>query len=355
MVLSNYYIGWAEEFSRYPGMKLEYPPLDILWKVAQYSGMAERYPHFFAKSGYPAYFIYSLDKPWVYDIFRNAVVDNVLDVCGVYRAEGEPETVEQLLNFLFTVINEGRLVWMSWYQPVLVYGIEGTSKNVCVHWYHPIFAPQGIIWNLKELMNWWEWADFQGARLVIAPGRVEPQDNEIEIAIKLAEFVASNMRNPYLEMNGEKIPMGLSAYDKYVEDLNDKNIDFLAVDDEGRKWRVGWFSFAIYSQWTQNFALHCFFSRASDFFQKEQKRLLNEIADAFGQVYGHWLNWEKQVGRHQNVKTFESRIGDLSRRQVSAECVLQAKGTLLKALSLIDEFVGSVGEKGEIAVKSKNG
>lgn len=342
MVLSNYHIGWAEEFSRYPGLKLEYPPLDILWKVARYSGLSERYPHFFAKSGYPAYFVYSLDKPWVYDIFRNSVVNSALDVCGVHRIEGEPEDLEQLIDFLFKVINEGKLVWMSWFLPILVYGIEGTSKNVCVHWYNPIFAPQGKIWGLNDIRSWWHWADFQGARLVIAPDGVEPQDNDAEIVLKLAEFVKANMENPYLEMDGEKIPMGLSAYDKYIEDLRNPSVDFLVSDEDGEKYRTGWFSFAIYCQWTQNFALHCFFASASNFFPKYQRKLLNEIADTFGQVYGHWLDWEKQIGRHQNPRIFEERIANIERRQLSAECVFKAKESLVKALALIEEFTHSL-------------
>lgn len=340
MVLGNYKDGWDKELGRYPNMRLLYVPVDIAWKAAYYVGMSCHYPHFYAKSGYPTFFLYNLDNPWVFDLFRFAVVDSALDSCNVHRYEGEPGSIEEAVKFIQEMITHGRLVWMSWYDPILVYGIEINEGSIRLHWYHPYFAPDGITWGPDELQKWWEWSDVKGAHKLIAPADIKSDDSvtEIEIAEKLCELLLKNFRQKELNLDGLKAKMGLAAYDQYIADLKNKDINFLEkINDE--QPRLLWFDIPIYAQWTQNFALHAYLSFVSKSIPGEKGKLMLEAAELFGKAYANWLKWEKIVGREKGDKVLMKNVAKMDVRIKAAEEVTKARDNVAKALEVIDKML----------------
>ena len=315
-------------------------PLDIAWKSAFYAGAREHYPHFFAKSGYFTFFMYDLDRFWVYDLFRMPIVDNAFTGSNVKRTIIDPVSIEEVVAFLREIISCGNLVWMSWMEPLLVYGVENSGKSVLIHWHNPVFAPDGTTWGLDELEDWWKWADFEGARALIAPSGVCPGTNpEEEVAVEIAKLAVQNMRTEYIEVGDAKIPFGLSAYAAYSADLRNPKIDFLIKDKDGKMERTSWFCFAIYNQWTQNFAAHSYFSHIAPIFSKKQRDILIKVADAYAKTYGHWVMWESLIGRHQSKELFYSRIGDINKRKSAADIVDSASAEIKKAVDLLEEFL----------------
>ncbi|MCD6594403.1 hypothetical protein J7L68_01835 [bacterium] len=345
MVLSNYNTGWQKEFDRYPGIKLEYTPLDLMWKCANYSGSTEHYPHFFAKSGYFAFFLYDADKFWVYDIFRVQMVLNALNASNVRRAISEPKSIDEAIAFIEQMIDGGNVVWATYIEPILIYGIEGIKGKERIHWYNPNIAPDGSTWGRDELNGWWESQKDYGQHILISPARVMPGVNtEEEIATELIKLVVQNSQNNEMEIGDEKIAFGSSAYDKYITDLRNKDFDFLEkIGENQMQIRTAWFSFAIYSQWTQYFAAHSYFSNVAKVFPKKESKILQKSADHYADVFGHWLKWEKIIGRHPDENVFLQRIGSIDLRQKAADEVELAKKSLVAAIDAQKEFIDIAG------------
>lgn len=344
VVLSNYNVGWRKELARYPGMQLEYVPLDIMWKAARYAGMTEHYPHFFAKSGYFAFFAYDLDRFWVFDLFRLEVVENALAACNVRRAALEPQSLEEAIGFMREMIQCGNLVWMSWLEPVLVYGVEGSRGNEMIHWHNPSFAPSGTTWGRDELEGWWNWSSERGAHLLVAPVGVSPGQNpEEKIVEELAKLAVQSYRTEFLELGEVRISFGLRAYAAYADDLKNPEVDFLVEDADGKRSRTAWFCFAIYSQWTQTFAAHCYFSHIASFFPERQRSALEAAAQHFGNAYGHWLEWQKIIGKCAKKEEFFERVRDMNLRVAASREVLAAREDVEKAVASLEEFLAARG------------
>ncbi|RKZ28394.1 hypothetical protein DRQ26_01185 [bacterium] len=340
MVLSNYNSGWREELERYIGMKLEYVPLDIAWKCARYGGLREHYPNFFAKSGFFAFFLYDIDKFWVHDLFRLFLVDNALNASNVQRITFDPKNADEGIAFLEDMVNRGNLVWVSWMEPLLVFGVEDSDRGVLVHWYNPVFAPEGTTWGRDELERWWNWADFDGAHLMIAPTGISPGTNSEEfIIVELVKLAVQNKKIEYYEFGDTKIPFGINAYSAYASDLRNPDVDFLQKSDDGKLERTSWFDFAIYSQWTQTFAAHSYFSRISSIFPEDEREALKRASEHYGRCYAHWIEWEKIIGRHPDRETFYARIKDMKKRSSAADVVIKARDELEKALGALEEFL----------------
>ena len=343
MVLSNYRACWKGEFERYPsGLKLEYPPLDVAWKAAKYSGMKDHYPHFFAKSGYFAFFLYDIERFWVYDLFRTYLVDNALTGCNVRRTVFNPTNLDEAIAFMREMVRCGNLIWVSWMQPLLVYGVEDLENGVLVHWHNPVFAQQGTTWGRDELERWWNWADFEEAKLMIAPTGIAPGVNtDEEITVELAKLAVRNGEIDEYELSGVKIPFGLKAYERYADDLRNPDVDFLEVDESGKPLRTAWFDFSIYCQWTQTFAAHSYFSYVSSIFTGVEKEHLSRAAEHYSRAYGHWLEWEKLLGRHPDQSVFSSRLSDIAQRSAAADAVDRARGEVKKAIESLADFLSS--------------
>lgn len=340
MVLSNYQLGWKDERERYPGMRLEYIPLDIAWKAARYAGMNERYPHFFAKSGHFAFFLYDLDRFWVYDLLRIYLVDNALSGCNVRRSIFDPPNINDAVAFIKEMVKCGNLIWVSWMEPLLVYGMEDSERGFLIHWHNPAFAPEGTTWGRDELENWWNWADFENARLLIAPTGVEPGVNsEEDIAVELAKLAVRNGNIDNFELGDVNVPFGDSAYSAYAEDLRNPDIDFLKKNDDGKQERIAWFCFAIYSQWTETFAAHTYFSHISSAFPEVEREALRDAADHYGKAYGHWLEWEQIIGRHPDAEIYKARIKDMKTRVAAAEKVEAARKEIANATEALAKFL----------------
>jgi len=341
MVLSNYNYGWREEFRRYPGMKLEYTPLDLMWKAAKYSGLSEHYPHFFAKSGYFAFFLYDIDQFWIYDIFRVPLVENSLNACNVQRNIMEPHSPDEAVSFIKEMIDSGNLVWATNFEPMLIYGFEGHSGSERLYWYNPNVAPDGITWGRDEVLQWWQLQENIGQHILISPVRVVPGVNsDEEIAIELMKLVVQNAQNESIQIGDSEVPLGLNAYDKYIQDLRNPDVDFLKKSGENETLlRTAWFSFAIYSQWTQYFAAHSFFSHIANSFNPDEQKIVQQIADYYGDAFGHWIRWEKIIGRTPDEDEFLRRIGSQENRIKSAECVENAKESIAKAVELQMELL----------------
>ena len=345
MVLSDYSMGWQKEFDRYPGIKLEYTPLDLMWKCAKYSNFNEHYPHFFAKSGYFAFFIYDPDKFWVYDIFRVQMVLNALNASNVRRALIEPKTIDEAIAFIQQMIDSGNLVWATHIEPILIYGIEGPKGKERVHWYNPNVAPDGSTWGRDEINEWWMLQKNYGQHILISPVRVVPGVNtEDEITVELIKLVVQNYRNREIEIGDEKVAFGFGAYDRYIADLRNEDFDFLKkFGDNQTQIRTAWFSFSIYSQWTQYFAAHSYFSNVAKIFPQKESKILQRIADNYADAFGHWLKWEKIIGRHPDENVFLQRIGSMDSRNKAADEVELAKKSLVEAIDAQKEFIDVAG------------
>jgi len=345
MVLSNYNLKWHDEFARYPGIKLEYVPLDLMWKAANYSGMSEHYPHFFAKSAYFSFFLYDPDKFWVYDIFRVPLVQNALNACNIRRSSIEPETFEQAVSFIYQMINSGNLVWITYIEPILIYGFEGIPNKERIHWYNPNIAPDGATWGRDELEMWWMSQKSIGQHTLIAPLGVVPGINpEEEITAELAKLVIKNWQSGEIIIDKDSIAAGISAYEKFISDLRNDDFDFLKpFGNEKTLLRTAWFTFAAYSQWTQYYAAHAFFTHIADSYSETQKKTLRSAADHYANAYGHWINWEKVIGRHPNEEEFFKRIGIMENRLKAADYVDMAKLEVGKAIESLGEFLESQG------------
>ncbi len=344
MVLSNYRLNWREEFERYPGMKLEYVPLEVAWKVARYAGLREHYPNFFAKSGFFAFFIYDLDKFWVHDLFRLFLVDNALTACNVQRAVFNPKNIDESIAFLKEMVDRGNLIWVSWMEPLLVYGVEDSERRVLIHWHNSAFAPDGTTWGRDEIEGWWNWADSENAHLMIAPTGISPDANSEEfIAVELAKLAVQNGKLEQYEIGGAKTPFGLSAYSAYADDLRNPETDFLKKSEDGNLERTFWFDFAIYSQWSQTFAAHSYFSHISSIFSGEERDMLKSASEHYGKSYGHWLDWEKVIGRHPDRDVFYARMKDMGKREAAADAVMSARDEIGKAIDALSQFLDKRG------------
>jgi len=347
MVISNFYVGWKEEFDRYPGMKLEYVPLDVAWKAAFFVGMKEHYPHFFAKSGYFALFLYDLDRYWVYDIFQVQLVENALNGANVQRYFVEPKSLDEAMNFIYQMINSGNLVWATYFEPILIYGIEGDPGNERVHWYSPRINPGGEIWGRDEIERWWNAREqLGGSHTLIAPAKVVPGVNTEEgIATELARLAVENWESEHLAIGDTKIPIGAAAYDRYIADLKNPEVDFTKKFGEDRiMFRMAWLSMAIYAQWTQYFAAHTYFAHIADLFPREQAELLRKTAECYSDAYGFWLEWEKYIGRTDDENEFIKRAQDMQRRQKGAQMVERAKESIAEAVRHLKEFLSLRGD-----------
>ncbi len=341
MVLTNYKMGWKEEFDRYPGMRLEYIPLDIAWKAAYYAGMREHYPHFFAKSGFFAFFVYDLDKFWVYDIFRNILVDNALDGCNVRRTTLIPDKLDDAIAMIREMVRCGSLIWMSWFEPILVYGFEEEKKGILLQWHNPAFAPEGTTWGRDELDEWWNWADYQEARLLIAPTGVVPGANrEEDVVVELARLMVENADTSVIELENIEIKFGFAAYNAFASDLRNPDIDFRGgIGGDRKAERLAWFDFASYSQWSQLFAAHSYFAHVSHRFFDEKRKLLQNTSESFAKAYGHWLEWEAVIGRHPDNDVFISRIGDMESRIIAANKIDDARKEIEICVEILAEFL----------------
>ncbi len=344
MVLSNYNSNWREEFERYPGMKLEYVPLEIAWKAARYAGSREHYPNFFAKSGFFAFFLYDIDKFWVHDLFRLFLVDNALTACNVQRAAFNPKNIDESVVFLKEMVERGNLIWVSWMEPLLVYGVEDSERRILIHWHNSAFAPDGTTWGRDEIEQWWKWADFDNAHFMIAPTGIAPNANSEEfILVELAKLAVQNGKLEYYELGDSKIPFGLSAYSAYADDLRNPDIDFLKKTKDGNLERTFWFDFAIYSQWSQTFAAHSYFSHISSIFSGEERNALKAASKHYGKSYGHWLEWEKIIGRHPDRELYYARIKDMEKRKSAADAVMAARDEVRSAIDALAQFLDKRG------------
>ncbi len=342
MVLSNYTLGWKEEFLRYPGLRLEYTPLDLMWKAAKYSGLNERYPHFYAKSGYFSFFLYDLERFWIYDIFRVPLVQNSLNGCNVRHAIFEPKTIDEAASFIYEMINTGNLVWATHYEPILIFGVEGEGGMRTLHFYNSNIAPKGATWGLDELDAWWAQQESLGAHVLISPmGIAGGINTEEEILMELAKLAVTNFNASKLDFAEDiTVPLGLAAYDAYMTDLRDPKIDFLKPYGENQAMmRTTWFSFAIYSQWTQYFAAHAYFQNNAQIFPTEQQVPLYKAAEAYAKAYGHWLEWEQTIGRTSDGELFARRLADMKARESAAEKVELARDSVLMAVMALGEFL----------------
>ncbi len=342
MVLSKYKDGWEKEFQKYPGMMLEYTPLDLAWKASYYIGLRQDYPVFFAKSGYSSFFLYDLEKPWVYDVFRFSAVDSALDVCDVKRYQALPKDLPEALEFIKTMVDSGRLVWISWFDPLLVYGLEVSAGSLAVNWYHPTFAPDGSSWGMDELAKWWEWTDNPESKKLIAPSEIKCDESitEKDLVPNLAEMIVKNFRQSFIEMDGkEKVPMGLAAYDAYIKDLSNPDVDFLVENENGDRSRLAWFDAPIYSQWTQNYALHSYFYKISRVIPQDLRENLTKAADCFGNAYANWKKWHKLVGRKDDADEFLRCVAYMKKRIQAAEKVKLAKTEIEKALVFLEKII----------------
>ncbi len=342
MVLSNYNVGWNEEFARYPGMKLEYVPLDVAWKAAFFVGMKEHYPHFFAKSGYFSIFIYDPDRFWVYDIFQVQLVENALNGCNIQRYTLKPNSIREALEFIRQMINSGNLVWATYFEPILIYGIEGNPGSERLYWYSPRINPDGTIWGKDEIEQWWDSQEQIGTHTLIAPARVAPGANSPEeIVSELARLAVENAQTDHLDLGEDlSVPFGLAAYDRYIADLRNPEFDFTRqFGDDKIMYRMAWLSVAIYSLWTQYFAAHTYFSHIANLFPEKQAEALHQAARHYGNAYGHWLEWEKFVGRVEDEKEFIERARSMERRNSAADAVEKAKNSVKQAVDSLARYI----------------
>lgn len=333
MVLSDYNATWDKDFAPYPDMRLEYGPLESMWKVVRYIGINIPVPHFFAKSGYGTFFLYDIDRFWVYDIMRERVIHSASELCGAEtEVLYEPESLDTALSFIERHIDMGRLVYMSWFEPFVVFGLSGGIEHPRLHWHNFAFAPQGTIWGRDELeQQWWKWADFQGAHSLIAVTGKKEAPSEAKIVETLCEGIVKNMQQDSFPLD-PPVAMGLAGYTAYARDLRDPSIDFMKKDDDGEQRRISWFCFALYSQWTQLYALKTYLNDTVESMDKGKREPVRSAVKYLNDAFEHWLEWERLIGRHPDRELYEKRIRDIEVRKKAADAVDAARESIEKVV-----------------------
>ncbi|MFP4458978.1 MAG: hypothetical protein ACLFSQ_05270 [Candidatus Zixiibacteriota bacterium] len=347
MVIGDFRRSWESSDISNSEIKLEYGPLDIAWKLARYEGSGISKPVFYAQSGYSTTFLYNKDKFWVYDNLRDEFVRNALTRAGLKIKIVLPNNFEDAIELVKENIEHARLVYASWYEPFLIYGFEDNQENPTIHWHNRAFADKGQTWDKEDFyQNWWNWTEIPEAKnLVIVEGKTEPPDLRL-LTIEIVKDFVDNMRLTGNTKEPDGTYSGLRAYHAYYEDLKNESVKMNVFERDSGINRIAWFDFAIYSQWTQTYALKCLFEEAKSRFDKKKADELENAANELNEAYKQWHNWEGKIGRLDDEDLFLRRIGNIQIRRYAAENVLEARSRLEKALDYSEKFLGLIQKEG---------
>ncbi len=332
LVLTDYMRAWQHDD---PTLKIEYGPLDILWKLVRYSGVDISRAAFFSISGYPSTFFYSRDVFWVYDILRSEVIRKAANLSGVNLKAFTPESIDDALNFFHQSIGRGVPVYASWFEPILVYGLEGSSERPSLKWHNSVFAPDGLSWNREDIENnWWKWTEESSMRVLLTVEKGSGYKLTRATFISVLREFHEGMKSGQGEKNNTW--SGFDAIRTYAADMKNPEIDFTIFDQESKLNRVAWMDFAIYSQWTQFIAIRDFIQEGIEVFPELK---LTDVRDNLSEVIYHWSEWEGKIGRLSDEELFIRRIADLQIRIHAALSVERSLDALRRALEALENFL----------------
>ncbi len=339
LVLTDYSRAWDHTS---PEQVIEYGPLDIIWKLVRYSGADISRSVFFALSGFPTFFFYNRDKFWVFDALRDRVIQRGLAITGFEMESFEPESLEDAIAFMDKYIGLAIPIYASWFEPILIYGLEGHVEHPAINWYNPVFAPEGLTWGLDELQNnWWNWSDNPAAKkLTVVRKKKDFQLSKELYLTTLRDFV--NGMEGLDKVDEDGTFSGVKAIEAYSADLKDPEVDFTLVDQEKGLNRVAWIDFAIYSQWTQLIAMRNFIDTGLELVDGDED--LDASSEFLMQAIYHWSEWEEKIGRLSDEDLFMRRIANMQIRFHAASSVDRSIDALKMALDSINKYFAKTKE-----------
>lgn len=343
MVLTDYSRSWKHDD---PQMKIEYGPLDIAWKLVRYAGIDISRATFFAISGFSSIFLYNKDSFWVYDALRQHAIAKSIDLSGAVAEQYVPKDLDEALQAINYNLGRAFPVYASWFDPILIYGLEGSLERPSLKWHNNAFAPEGLSWSREDMeKNWWNWAkDPSGNSLLVIKKKNDFELTKELIMGVLQEFVDSMNASKEADENGTFA--GLTALHAYATDLRDAEIDFTILEQEKQLNRLAWFDSAIYCQWTQFIAMRDFLIEAQAFMIETQSSFdngsieqLKSVIDRLSESVYHWSEWEGKIGRLQDQELFVRRIADIQIRSHAAESVDRSIFALGDAVNTLIKLV----------------
>jgi hypothetical protein len=168
MVIGDFRTSWENDSSYKTGRQPEYGALEALWKVFHYHDVSiDRYS-FNAITGYPSIYAYHKDMFWLYDVFREQIIDNALKRCGFEVNRIIPNSFEEALLFVKDSLFLAKPVYVSWYEPFVIYGYDGDLKAAHIHWQSDSLALNGRTDSRKWFeKNWWNYSDKDSDRMMM--------------------------------------------------------------------------------------------------------------------------------------------------------------------------------------------
>jgi hypothetical protein len=252
-------------------------------------------------SGHSSFFAYDRLKPWVYDLdgSRNVFI-RCLGVAGWEPTIYSPSDFEDAYRYLCDRIIDGLPIFIEFFEPMVVYGVDEMLDESLIHWFCAPWAPEGNAWSKEEMKeNWWRWMDEDGINdLITLDSPAGNKPDPTEIAVETINAIVQRMNTK----NIDDIPFGFKAYEAYCRDLRNESIDWVNentsfVDEMSTVWGC----WAIYHQWTPRIYTALYLEKASEHFNDQAKMCLQSAAELYKKCVKEWLEWEKLLGRDWEV------------------------------------------------------
>ena len=312
--------------------KYHYQPVVIITLLLNHLGKDTNLEKIYAISGYSSYFLYDLERSWVFDIFREEIVNNILYFLAVRFQKYIPSSIKVLFDFLDTQIKYNRPVYISFFEPLIVYGIE--KQPIRLWSYCPAFKNPVVIFNEDEFIYYWNLFLQTRKRLnifALSSKGIEP--NFSIIAYNYLFSLVRNFKLKFAPIN-IKIPMGINAYEHLINDLIDEEI----YKTERKKFILEWFSSSIYPQFYQTKINSNFLKLVSKIFQSPYREKIIKASEYFEEAYNNWLKCDSLI-REAGEFDVNKFIDDEPKRRRVSDLINRAKESISFSLREIEDVI----------------
>ena len=304
------------------------------------------YATIMATSGWAGQFVYSAKPDWPSFVPPGPTADNACSAAGIELIPVEPDSVEEAFQFVRESVDLGRPVQVNYLEDGMFSGYADPAEpgGRKVHLLCIPFASHGEWWTLQDLRDKW-WNGPCAKRLLRLGEAIEPKDPR-KTAIDVMRGLVRLATTDYWKIPSAAAALtGFAALQRYAEDIAD--VSKTMQDNDGTNkdtcfFERGWGCYAVYPQWTARECSARYLERGARLLDEPMASHVGQAARHYHKAHHHWREWERHLGRPEELGSYDQRWADPAHRAAGSAAVRQAISSERSAIAELEKALALV-------------